>query len=66
MLAMTFSIDSSTPPPCFLAKARTGATLGMTVVYVALGMTVVYVTLGMTVVYVTLGMTLVFKLLSCQ
>jgi len=53
-LAMTFSIDSSAPPPCFLActplsavadskgantgtgaKARMGATLGMTVVYVA-------------------------------
>jgi len=51
---MTFSIDSSAPPPCFLActplaavadskggntgtgaKARTGATLGMTVVYAA-------------------------------
>jgi hypothetical protein len=34
---MLFSIDSSTPPPCFLAKARTGAPLGM-ILGVVLGM----------------------------
>ena len=27
----SIKIDSSTPPPCFLAKAGTGATLGMTI-----------------------------------
>ena len=27
----SIKIDSSTPPPCFLAKAGTGATLGITI-----------------------------------